>query len=159
MKKEYLKKTIQELVNIYITHGKIEIALDVDDTIIPWKYNTPNDSIRYERTINLIKRAQKVVDAEVCLWTCSEESRYKEIKQFCHMKGLKIAHINDSSLKHFVSRKIFANIYIDDKAGLFESLYILEKTLDRIKYLQTTSTLERIKLKILTLFNRKNFED
>lgn len=111
-------------------HGKIVIAVDYDDTISPWGFSAPEDLIQLDKTINILKVA-KETGAYITIWSACNPDRYDEIKKYCASKGLEIDSINTNpiDLPYGKDRKIYANIYIDDRAGLLESLAMLEKVM------------------------------
>ncbi len=107
-------------------HGKIIIAVDYDDTIRHWKFNEQEEC---DKVISVLKIA-KEVGAYVTVFTACDENRYDEIKSFCESKGLIIDSINANPIELPYGRrnKVYANIFIDDRAGLEESLDILSLT-------------------------------
>lgn len=123
-----LNKYIDRLINEWNQHGKIVIAVDFDSTIYPW-HTIDNVSDR-DRTIDLLKKAHHT-GAYIVVNTCSNIDRYKEIEDYCKDKGLKIDGINTTpiDLPYGKTGKIYANIYLDDRAGLNESLDILEEAM------------------------------
>ena len=53
----------------------------------------------------------------IVLWTCREGKELKEAVEWCKMNGLEFDAINENpSHVPFKSRKVVANIYIDDNA-------------------------------------------
>lgn len=77
--------------------------------------------------LGVVKLA-KEVGAYVVVFTACKEDRHPEIISFCKSKGLEIDTINSTpiNLPYGNQNKIYANIFIDDRAGLEESLEILE---------------------------------
>jgi len=116
---------IERLVEEWILHKNIIIAVDYDDTIYPWKYATPKDC---DEVIDALKSAQ-VTGAYIVIFTACREDRYNEIKEYCKSKGLEINSINQNpiELPYGNQNKIYANIFIDDRAGLEKSLDILNR--------------------------------
>ncbi len=115
-------------------HGKIVVACDFDDTISPWKFRDKEDLIELDKTINILKLA-KETGAYITIWSACDKGRFGEIKEYCSSKGLEIDSINENpiDLPYGKDRKIYANIYIDDRAGLHESLDILEECIYKIR--------------------------
>lgn len=52
------------------------------------------------------------------LWTCREGKALKNAIKFCNEYNLTFDAINDNILNFRTSRKIIADIYLDDKGGL-----------------------------------------
>jgi hypothetical protein len=121
---------IDRLYNEWTTHGKIIIGVDFDDTIFPWRAATQEDC---DRVITLLKRA-KHTGVYITIHTACSRERYEEIQNYCKEKGLTIDSINENpiELPYGNDKKIYANIFLDDRAGLNESLEILETTMYRI---------------------------
>jgi hypothetical protein len=71
----------------------------------------------------------------VIIFTACKEERYPEIKKYCLDNGLEIDGINTTpiDLPYGNDKKIYANVFIDDRAGLNESLNILEMAMYRIR--------------------------
>ncbi len=127
--KEYFEKNpesikyLDRLVKEWEMHGKIIIAVDYDDTISPWKL----EDFDPKQTLEVL-RVAKQTGAYVVIFTACSPDRFSEIREYCSSVGLEIDAINENpiQLPYGNSKKIYANIFIDDRAGLNESLNILE---------------------------------
>lgn len=94
------------------------IAVDFDGTLVKDEYpkiGSPN--------IKLINKLRKLSrDNTLILWTCRTGDKLKEAVEFCLLCDLQFDYINENSkeiLKKYGnidSRKITADIYLDDKA-------------------------------------------
>jgi hypothetical protein len=117
------KPYLDRLVGEWEQHGKIIIACDFDDTISPWKMHGAD----FKHVISTLKVAQQT-GAYIVIFTACDESRYAEIREYCSKEGLKIDSINKTpiDLPYGKNGKVYANIFIDDRAGLNEALNILE---------------------------------
>ena len=122
----YLNRLIAE----WEQHGKIIIACDFDDTIRHWGL----DGFNSDRVIEILKIA-KQTGAYIVIFTASNPERYPEIEQYCKGIGLEIDTINKNpiSLPYGNTGKVYANIFIDDRAGLNEALNILEMAMYTIR--------------------------
>lgn len=117
------------LIEEWNKHNGILIGLDVDDTILPYRKDFTNTDL----VIEVIKRAQ-IYGAKVILNTASHVDRYEYIKSYCESIGIKVEAINENIIFPFGdNRKIYANIYIDDRAGLSEALQILSEATEYIQ--------------------------
>ena len=66
----------------------------------------------YEALMDLRK-----CDWSIVLWTCREGRELKEAVEWCKMNGLEFDAVNENpSHVTFKSRKVVANMYIDDRA-------------------------------------------
>ena len=94
------------------------IAVDFDGTLVTDEYpkiGSPNIKL-----INKLRRLSK--NNTLILWTCRTGDKLKEAVEFCLLFDLQFHYINENSkeiLKKYGnidSRKITADIYLDDKA-------------------------------------------
>lgn len=129
-----MNKYQNRLYQEWTMHGKIIIGVDYDDTISPWKFKDKEDLIELDKTINILKVA-KQTGAYITIWTACDQARFEEIKSYCSSKGLEIDSINENpvELPYGKDRKMYANIFIDDRAGINEALSILESVMYRIR--------------------------
>jgi hypothetical protein len=129
-----VKKYIDRLIQEWTQHGKIIIGVDFDDTISPWKMN---DNDTYSRVIDLLKIA-KQTGAYIVIFSACDKNRYDDIKKYCKESGLDIDAINKNpiDLPYGNMNKIYANIFIDDRAGLNEALTILETAMYNVRGMQ-----------------------
>lgn len=93
-------------------------AVDFDGTIVEDRY--PEIGKVNERTVKYIKHLKKN-GYKLILWTCRNGIDLTKAIEFCRNIGLVFDAINDNLPEIKVkyqnnSRKIFANIYIDDRA-------------------------------------------
>lgn len=98
---------------------KVIYAVDFDGTLCKSIYpgiGEPNTSL-----INYLKRKRSKGNTILILWTCRCDERLKEAVAWCRRFGLKFDYVNENAPemieKHGSdTRKIFADVYIDDKA-------------------------------------------
>ena len=114
------------LEDAYLKHKKLIVAFDFDNTV--FDYHKKN--VDYKKIIDLLQECQQLgfvlelftseTKEEVLLWKKDYCSRTLglNIKQYKNKEDL---------------GKPYANIYLDDKAGLEESYNRLKKLLDKIK--------------------------
>jgi hypothetical protein len=138
-------KYVVRLHNEWKQYGKIVIALDYDDTISPWKFNSPADLKQYINIIRVLKDA-KNVGAYIVIFTSCNPDRYDEIRQYCSGMGIEIDTINETPVDSIPygknGAKVYANIYLDDRGGLNEALTTLEDAM----YITRTWKVSQIKL-------------
>lgn len=94
------------------------IAVDFDGTLVTDEYpkiGSPNIKL-----INKLRRLSK--NNTLILWTCRTGDKLKEAVEFCLLCDLQFHYINENSKEilekygNIDSRKITADIYLDDKA-------------------------------------------
>lgn len=122
-----VEKYINRLLEEWKSHGKIIIAADWDDTLFPWRLH---DKEQMRHIWELLSKC-KDTGAYIVIFTACDETRYDEIKNTCKANRLDIDSINENpiSLPYGNHKKVYANIFLDDRAGLDEAAEILEKTL------------------------------
>lgn len=125
-----MNKYIIRLVTEWNKYGKIALAIDFDDTLCPWGFRSKEDLEEMDKLISIVKKA-KEIGAYITIWSACSSDRFPEITEYCKSKGLEIDSINTNpiELPYGNDRKIYANIYLDDRAGLNEALNILEKAM------------------------------
>lgn len=137
-----LNKYINRLLEEWKRYGKIIIAVDYDDTLFPWGFKSEEDNKQIDEIFDLLK-ACKQTGAYITIWSACDKDRFIEIEEYCKSKGLEIDSINQNpiELPYGKDRKIYANIFLDDRAGLQESMTVLNTVLYHYRsYLQTLKT-------------------
>lgn len=137
-----IKKYVDRLVEEWKKHGKIVIACDYDSTISYWP--TINNQHDMERTIKLLKDAY-LTGAHIVIFSACNPDRYDEIEKYCAQMGITIAGINKTiiDIPYGQNGKIYANIYLDDRACLPHSLDILEYAMYKIRGERQTDILTK----------------
>lgn len=92
------------------------IAVDFDGTIVEHKYPEIGKEIPY--AIDTLKLFQKK-GHKLILWTYRAGKELEEAVKFCEDRGLYFHAVNNNydgeELDETISRKIYADIYIDDR--------------------------------------------
>jgi hypothetical protein len=127
LENKYVKRLVQE----WEQHGKIIIAVDFDDTISPWKLQSQEECNKIIQKLITAKE----IGAYISVFTACNTDRYPQIRKYCKDKGLNIdsININPINLPYGNQNKIYANIFIDDRAGLEQSLEYLEAAMYYIR--------------------------
>lgn len=94
------------------------IAVDFDGTLVENKY--PEIGEPYTELIEACKWLQQA-GCKIILWSCRVGEKLNDAVIFCRQKGLEFDAINEnlpSIIKAFGgdNRKIYADVYIDDRA-------------------------------------------
>ena len=71
--------------------------------------------------------------ADLIVFSASPESRYKYIKDYLDSKQIPFDTINSEVLKRDYTRKIYYNVFLDDRAGLGEIAEILFELIEEIE--------------------------
>lgn len=124
-----MDKYINRLLEEWIRHKKIIIALDADDTILPYTLGNNED---INRAVELVKVAREL-GAYIVIYTARHCDNWNEIEEHCTKIEIPIDAINKNCmvLPYGNHGKIYYNIFLDDRAGLTSSLDILDETIKR----------------------------
>jgi hydroxymethylpyrimidine pyrophosphatase-like HAD family hydrolase len=105
-------------------HGSLIIAVDFDNTI----YDFHSKGFKFPRVVAVLKEAVEK-GHRVVVFTANEN--HSMIKEHCKSLGLTIEGINTNILPQFTGSKIYYNLLLDDRAGLYEALNYLEYLLEK----------------------------
>ena len=108
-------------------YGKLIIAYDFDYTV----HNFHNEGYSYEFVSELLRRWRPY--AYLIVFSASPESRFKYIKDYLDSKNIPFDTINSEVIKRDYTRKIYYNVFLDDRAGLGETAEILYDILAEIE--------------------------
>jgi hypothetical protein len=111
-------------------HPRLIIACDFDDTV----YDTHQKGHTFDQVIDLLKECKRL-NFYVVMFTASKVERYPLIEKHMQELGIEIDGINKNviELPFGNNGKIYANIFLDDRAGLFQAAMTLLRVIDRIK--------------------------
>lgn len=119
------------------------IAIDFDGTLCENKY--PDIGAPIPTVIEFVKR-QKAVGNIIILWTCRAGRQLADAVTWCKNQGLIFDYINENVKENVAmyggdTRKVFADVYIDDKTLLPQQIIIKEsnKMTDKEKKELTTA--------------------
>lgn len=136
-------KWTERLLREWEQHGKIIIAVDVDDTILPYKTATQKEC---DIVINLLKDS-RAVGAYIILYTCRNSNGIEEAIKYCDSKDLNIDAANKNppgiDLPWGHTAKPYANIFLDDRAGLQENIERLSYCMYRMRAKKYGEMLDR----------------
>jgi len=132
---------IERLVNEWIEHDKIVLAVDFDDTIFPYRHRSGREC---KKTLKLVRWCVDVVGAYVVIHTSSAPDRYDEIREFCKKNNLEIHTINKNpiSLPYGNQGKPYFNWQLCDRSGLGYAEVVLELAAKKV------ITIKRSKIKL-----------
>lgn len=134
-------KYVVRLYNEWVFHRQIIIACDFDDTISPWRFSKEE----LQNTIDTIKRAQ-FIGAYLIIHTACHPDRFDYIKEYCKSIGLRVDSINSNpvDLPYGKHGKVYANIFLDDRAGLDEAVSILNLAMSMYRGSNSISHIQHI---------------
>ena len=111
---------IDRLIDDYKEHGHLVVAYDFDDTV----YDKGSGS-SCRQVVELLRECSRISTIDLVVFTARNPVDYGLIKDYCQSEHIRIDAINEnvSRLKgDFGSgfqSKIFYNIFLDDRAGLY----------------------------------------
>jgi hypothetical protein len=120
---------IRRLVDQHARTPRLILAVDFDDTI----FDFHKKGHQYDRAITAVRAAQNA-GFYIIIFTASRPDRYDFIRSHCESIDIFPDTINRNAIESPFGNegKIFYNIFLDDRAGLGQSLDILEGLLSRI---------------------------
>jgi hypothetical protein len=115
----------ERLVTEWLTHDKIVLAVDYDDTIFPFNHK---DEKACMRVIELVKWCQ-TIGAYIMIHTASDPSRHEEIIAYCNSHGIKVDSINKNpiDLPYGNDGKPYYNWQLCDRSGLNYAITVLHQ--------------------------------
>jgi len=108
-------------------YGKLIFCVDFDDTI----YDFHKKGRMYENVIRLLHRWEDY--SEVIIFTGNGEDKYAMIDEYLQNNSIKYKGINCDASVAFAGRKIYANVYIDDRGGLIQVYHELLTLIEKIE--------------------------
>ena len=132
MNYQITENCVNRLVKEWKKHGRLIIAIDFDDTIFDF-HKTAGDGECYDRVWNVLREANKI-GALFVIFTASLPERFDFMKSYFVGTGIEIAAINTNPIKLPFGNngKIYYNILLDDRAGLGQSLEVLELAVEKM---------------------------
>lgn len=104
------------------------IAVDFDGTLVEDKF--PEIGAKNEQVFTIMRLARSI-GAKIVLWTCRHDTALMQAVDFCRANDLNFDAVNHNiaevqELYGHDTRKVFADVYIDDKALLPTASNLLE---------------------------------
>ena len=122
------------LVKEWLKNGKIIIACDLDDTIIPY-----NEEIKEncKKMVNLILDCQKE-GIIFLINTARSEHQLERAKQQVEELGIVVHGVNEMHPEwdkpYGVNGKLYANIFLDDRGGFWGTYWTLSNALSIVRH-------------------------
>ncbi len=124
---------VNRLATEWLKNGKIIIACDLDDTIIPYNEEIKDNC---KKMVDLILECQKYGIIFLINTARSKEQLEKGIKQVEEL-GIKVRGANQMhsewNLPYGINGKLYANIFLDDRGGFWECYNTLTNALTIVK--------------------------
>lgn len=121
------QNSVNRLVEEYKQYGTIALAFDFDDTV----YDFHKKGRTYDLVIELLKDLKSINCYMIC-WTGQTDLTF--VESYLTENGIPYDAINENPpFYKSTSRKIYANAYLDDRAGLKQSFDELSALVKIIK--------------------------
>jgi hypothetical protein len=121
------------LVTEWLKNGKIIIGCDLDDTIIPYNEEIKDNC---KKMVDLILECQKE-GIIFLINTARSEYQLEKAKEQVEELGITVHGVNKMHLEwdkpYGVNGKIYANIFLDDRGGFWDTYWILTNALTMVK--------------------------
>jgi hydroxymethylpyrimidine pyrophosphatase-like HAD family hydrolase len=100
------------LVDEYNKYGTLVVAFDFDDTV----YDFHKKGRIYSDVIQLLQELKSINCYLIC-WTGQEDESF--VRSYLNENSIPFDSFNENPpFHHSTSRKVYANAYLDDRAGL-----------------------------------------
>jgi MoaA/NifB/PqqE/SkfB family radical SAM enzyme len=121
------------LVTEWLKNGKIIIACDLDDTIIPYNEEIKNNC---KKMVDLILECQKE-GIIFLINTARSESQLEKAKDQVENLGIEVHGVNEMhpewNRPYGLNGKLYANIFLDDRGGFWDSYETLSNALTIVR--------------------------
>jgi hydroxymethylpyrimidine pyrophosphatase-like HAD family hydrolase len=106
------KNSSNRLIDEYKKYGSLVVAFDFDDTV----YDFHKKGKIYNDVMNLL-RELKAINCYLICWTGQEDKDF--VMAYLKEHNIPFDAYNENPPFHkSTSRKVYANVYLDDRAGL-----------------------------------------
>ena len=111
---------VRRLLKEWDEHGTLFVAFDFDNTVFDYH----NKGFTFPRVEYLLQDC-KLNGLKLILFTAKEtKEQIDQCVKYCEENGYKPDYVNESPVMN--TKKPYYNILLDDRAGLFESVFNLE---------------------------------
>lgn len=138
---------IDRLVNEWVKYGRLIVAYDFDNTVFDYH----NKNYSFPAVINQLNTLGRMGCYMICFTSC-DNSRFPEIRSYLRENSIPCHGINiDSEIVPFKGRKIYYNVFYDDRSGLGQVVDIMGTVMLRVGILMREKARE--------IHNRNNWNN
>lgn len=121
---------VDRLLKEYTVHGKLIVAFDFDDTV----FDFHKQGRTYDVVISILKRCQDL-NFWLVIFTGCPPDEYPAQVEYMASRGIVVHSVNKNPVDMPFGNhgKIYANIFLDDRAGLGQACYILSEVIAAIE--------------------------
>lgn len=121
------------LITEWLKNGKIIIACDLDDTIIPYNQEIKDNC---DKMVELILDCQKE-GIIFLINTARSEQQLKRAKEQVEALGIEVHGVNkmhpEWDKPYGLNGKLYANIFLDDRGGYYDAYWTLRNALTIVR--------------------------
>jgi hypothetical protein len=121
------------LVTEWLKNGKIIIACDLDDTIIPYNEEIKDNC---KKMVDLILECQKE-GIYFLINTARSNDKLQKGKEQVEALGIEVHGVNEMHTEwnrpYGINGKLYANIFLDDRGGFWDTYEILRNALTIVR--------------------------
>jgi MoaA/NifB/PqqE/SkfB family radical SAM enzyme len=121
-------------VTEWLKNGKIIIACDIDDTIIPYNEEIKDNC---KKMVDLILECQKE-GIIFLINTARSEYQLEKAKQQVEELGIVVHGVNEMHPEwdkpYGINGKLYANIFLDDRGGFWDTYWTLSNALSIVRH-------------------------
>lgn len=133
------EECINRLVHEWQKYGMLIVAYDFDNTVFPYTH----EDDRFDKVIELLIKAKKM-GCHLVVFTSCNDDRIPEIKKYLNDNNIPFDSINETpDFIPFKGRKIYYNIFLDDRASLKSAYNILNEACERVWFNRNAETLKQ----------------
>lgn len=121
------EKTKERWRNEFQRYGCLIIAYDFDYTVHSYK----DESYTYDLVVNLLRKWRP--NAKYIVFSASPKVRFSYMKGYLKERNIPFDTINDEILERNYTRKVYYNVFLDDRAGLGEVVEILYELFEELE--------------------------
>jgi hypothetical protein len=103
-------------------HNGLIVAVDFDSTLKAHKDHEVSDAVIWVnvKIANLVRDLHSL-GCTIVIWTAAKEARHNEIKEWLEYNRIPYHYFNEDVIGiKYQTRKLYANVFLDDRAGLYE---------------------------------------
>lgn len=124
----HISNQVERLVEEWLKYGKLIVAFDFDNTVFDYH----GKGHTFDHVISQLQQLGKMGCHMICFTSC-DQSRYQEIRKYLQANNIPCHGINtDSEIVPFKGRKIYYNVFYDDRAGLGEVYAAMQQVVARV---------------------------
>lgn len=109
---------IHRLLAEYRNHGKLIVAYDFDNCVFDYY----KEGIKFHQVIKLLQNLKQHNMATFICFTSCNDDRLPFVRDYCEQNNIPLDYLNETpDFIPYNGRKVYYNIFLDDRAGLLSA--------------------------------------